>query len=57
LLQLVNDLRHTYGESSLMAQQLCTGLDLPESLPPAEVAAWTLLVSTLYNLDETKTRH
>ena len=40
-----------------MAQQLCTGLDLPESLPPAEVAAWTLLVSTLYNLDETKTRH
>ena len=57
LLQLVNDLRQTYGESSLMAQQLCTGLDLPESLPPAEVAAWTLLVSTLYNLDETKTRH
>jgi hypothetical protein len=57
LLQLVNDLRESYLEGSLMAQQLCTGLDLPDSLSPAEVAAWTVLVSTVYNLDETKTRH
>jgi hypothetical protein len=61
LLQSVQDLRAMYSENSELAQQLFE--DLPaEKAPPSpklaaeELAAWTMLVSTIYNLDIAKTR-
>ena len=38
-----------------LAAKLCEGLDLPAAAQ-AQLAAWTVLVNTLYNLDITKTR-
>ncbi len=56
LLAMVNDLKTIYAENSELAVQLCGDVDLPENTSKADVAAWTMLVSTIYNLDITKTR-
>ena len=56
LLRAVGDLRTMYEGNTVLAEQLCEGLLLDESVSPAELAAWTVLVSTVYNLDITKTR-
>ncbi len=55
-LKMVEDLEAIYRENSGLADQLCEGAQLPEETSAAELAAWTLLVSTIYNLDITKTR-
>lgn len=54
-LQLVSDLESRYRSRQELADQLCDGVELPSGSSPAEVAAWTMLASTIYNLDITKT--
>jgi len=55
-LQMVDDLKTVYHVDSTLADKLCDGLQLHEGVSTAELAAWTILVNTLYNLDITKTR-
>ena len=50
------DLLALYEEKPELAQQLCEGVNFPEGVKAPELAAWTMLVSSLYNLDITKTR-
>ena len=57
LLKLVADMKTTYEANLPMAQKLCDGLELTDGVQASDVAAWTLLVSTLHNLDRTKTRN
>ena len=57
LLKLIADMKTTYERDLPMAQQLCEGLELADGIQASDVAAWTLLVSTLHNLDRTKTRN
>lgn len=56
LLQSVADLEAMYAENPELAQELCGDVALPDGQGAAELAAWTLTVSTIYNLDITKTR-
>ena len=53
---LVQDLESSYQTRPELASELCAGLDVPMGSSESEVAAWTLLVSTLYNLDSVRTR-
>jgi hypothetical protein len=55
-LKLAQDLEATYRENADLASDLCEGVPLEADASPAELAAWTMLVSTIYNLDITKTR-
>ena len=55
-LQALADLRAIYGENSSLAEALCADIELREGVSTTELAAWTMLVSTIYNLDITKTR-
>jgi len=55
-LQLAKELESIYGGNPTLANKLCEGVELTESESRAELAAWTMLVSTIYNLDITKTR-
>jgi len=55
-LKMVEDLGTIYRENSDLANQLCEGVQLHEGVSSADLAAWTMLVSTIYNLDITKTR-
>ena len=56
LLQSVADLEAMYAENPELARELCAGVTLEDGQSSAELAAWTVLVSTIYNLDITKTR-
>ena len=56
LLQLIRDLESIYGDNVSLADQLCAGVSLHADVSTVELAAWTMCVSTLYNLDITKTR-
>ena len=55
-LNMVQELEAIYSDNSSLADQLCDGVQLHEGVSTAELAAWTMLVSTIYNLDITKTR-
>ena len=55
-LEMLEDLLAIYRDDSSLADQLCEGVTLHEGESTAELAAWTMLVSTIYNLDITKTR-
>lgn len=55
-LKMVEDLEAIYRNNSALAEKLCEGVTLREGETSAELAAWTMLVSTIYNLDITKTR-
>ena len=55
-LKMVDDLQSMYGDNSKLADDLCEGVQLKEGVSAAELAAWTMLASTIYNLDTTKTR-
>jgi hypothetical protein len=55
-LELVEDLKKKYADNTELAAALCEGVSLPEGCSAAELSAWTMLVSTIYNLDITKTR-
>ena len=56
-LKMVEDLGTIYRDNSSLADQLCEGFQLHDGVSPADLAAWTMLVSTIYNLDITKTRN
>lgn len=56
LANLLDDLSRRYQADATLAEELCSGVDLPDANARAELAAWTVLVNTLYNLDITKTR-
>ena len=56
LLRSVRDLEAMYGQNAALAEQLCEGIELKNNQAAPELAAWTVLVSTIYNLDITKTR-
>jgi hypothetical protein len=56
-LKMVDDLQTIYRDDPKLADQLCDGETLQEGVTSTELAAWTMLVSTLYNLDITRTRN
>ena len=45
-----------YRENPALAGELVDGAGLPAGSTPGGLAAWTMLVSTIYNLDITKSR-
>jgi len=53
LLELVADLRKSYSENPALAEEICRGVTTDEK---PRLAAWTVLVNAIYNLDITKTR-
>jgi hypothetical protein len=55
-LKLVSDLQTLYDASPELAAELCGDQQLPEHVAPSQLAAWTLVTSTILNLDITKTR-
>ncbi|MGK0220222.1 MAG: hypothetical protein ACI9HE_003732 [Planctomycetota bacterium] len=56
LLNYLQDVEQLYEQDTQLAEQLCADLPLPDGCSNARLAAWTMLVSTVYNLDITKTR-
>jgi hypothetical protein len=56
LTKMLDDLREIYRDAPRLAEQLCEGEPLPPEVSATELAAWTLLVNSLYNLDIVKTR-
>lgn len=56
LLNMAEDLETMYGDKSTLAENLCRGVQLREGLSASDLAAWTMLASTIYNLDVAKTR-
>ena len=56
LLELTREIEEMYENNADLALQLCEGMTLADGQSASELAAWTLLVSTIYNLDVTKTR-
>ena len=53
---LVSSLEKNYLAQPALADELCQGTDLKDAKGKAQLAAWTVLVNALYNLDITKTR-
>jgi len=56
LAELARGLAASYAADPSLAQSLCAGVAHPPESSASELAAWTMLVSTVYNLDITKTR-
>ena len=56
LSDLVQNLQKSYLEKSTLADAICHGLNVGDAEKKAHLAAWTVLVNALYNLDITKTR-
>ena len=56
LSDLLKSLQSSYNTQPLLADALCEGLQVQGAGQKAELAAWTILVNALYNLDITKTR-
>ena len=56
LLVLIRDLEARYLKNPPLADALCEGVVADGAPVKARLAAWTMLVSSLYNLDITKTR-
>ena len=56
MLTLIEDLKKIYQNDQELAEQMCSGIQLKGDVSPAELAAWTMLVSTIYNLDIAKNR-
>jgi len=53
---LLDDLKQHYGSEGELADAVCQGEEVNGAGAKAQLAAWTVLVNTLYNLDITKTR-
>lgn len=53
--RLVDDLRTAYGENPQLAEQLQG--EEESGIPAPELAAWTVVINAIYNLDITKTRY
>lgn len=56
LIELVNDMKVKYQQNPQSAQDLCNGLNLTDQRKINELAAWTMIVNSLFNLDIVKTR-
>ena len=56
LMKLLADLKATYSDETELAVELCGDTELPNAVTTEELAAWTMLASTIYNLDIAKTR-
>ena len=56
LLDLAKSLQVNYSDQPKLADELCSGLNLAGAKEKTQLAAWTVLVNALYNLDITKTR-
>ena len=56
LRSLLVDLSKKYQQQPELASEICQGLELKTASEKTELAAWTLVCSTLYNLDITKTK-
>ena len=56
LYELLQSLYQTYLSEPALADEICEGLPVKEKDQKAKIAAWTILVNSLYNLDITKTR-
>jgi hypothetical protein len=56
LAALIENLHEKYLATPSLADDICSGIALPDAGKKAQLAAWTVLVNTLYNLDITKTR-
>ena len=56
LAALLRKLQEYYLGQPALADALCQGLPPADSVDKARLAAWTVLVNALYNLDVTKTR-
>ena len=56
LYELLQSLYQTYLREPALADEICEGLPVKEKDQKAKIAAWTILVNSLYNLDITKTR-
>jgi hypothetical protein len=54
--ELLSDLEALYADSPQLAGELCGDLELPQGLSADQLAAWTMLASSIYNLDLVKTR-
>jgi hypothetical protein len=54
--QLFGDLQTLYQKSPELAAELCGDVELPKAVSREDLAAATMLASTVYNLDITKTR-
>jgi hypothetical protein len=55
LSDLVRNLQKNYLEQPALADAICNGLNVEGAKKKAQLAAWTVLVNALYNLDITKT--
>ena len=55
-LKLYADLRALYQKTPELAAELCGDVELPKAVSREDLAAVTMLASTVYNLDITKTR-
>lgn len=53
---LLDDLFQTYTDTPKLADRICRGLDMQSPVKKAELAAWTVVGNSLYNLDITKTK-
>ncbi|MBK8975243.1 MAG: PSD1 domain-containing protein [Planctomycetes bacterium] len=56
LLRTARDLHAMYAADPARCAALCEGVTLADGITPAELAAWTMVVSAIYNLDVAKTR-
>lgn len=52
----LQDLRSTYRSNPTLASQLAGDRVAPADMPPVEIAAYTMVINSLLNLDVTKTR-
>ena len=53
---LLEDLLRKYESEPELAGKLCVGVEMLPDVSQAELAAWTMVCSTIYNLDITKTK-
>jgi len=56
LSDLTRNLQENYLEQPVLSDAICHGLIIVDAEQKAQLAAWTVLVNALYNLDITKTR-
>lgn len=53
---LIKELYNSYLENQKLADDMCKGIKLDSKEAKAKLAAWTMAVSSIYNLDIVKTR-
>ena len=56
LQSLLDEMHAKYRAEPELASQLCAGIELASAEAKADLAAWAILINTLYNLDLTKTQ-